>query len=102
MSGNHNAYESATMNQLETTIIEQARSQLTELRAALMQPECVDRDNGISSAFWMLSGLTILANFGRSGMSDEASKQLLAIDAEAAGAMAAARLVGTIPASLPS
>lgn len=78
------------MNQLETTIIEQARSQLAELRAALMQPEGVDRDENISSAFRMLSGLTILANLANSGMSDETAKQLLEIDAEAAGAMAAA------------
>lgn len=85
------------MNQLEATIIEQARCQLTELRATLVLPVGQDRDDSISSAFWMLSGLTILANLVESGLTDETAKRLLAIEREAAGALAAARLSGRIP-----
>jgi len=88
------------MTHLEKTIIEQARYQLTVLRSALMQSESGERDDGITSAFWMLNGITLLANLANSGMSKATSQQLLAIDAEAAQAIAAARLVGIIPNNL--
>ncbi len=89
------------MTPLETTIIKQARQQLTELRSALLRPEGPDRGDDISSAFWMLNGVTILANLVDSGLSKEAAQELLAIDQEAGQAMAAARLVGVIRSDVP-
>lgn len=89
------------MTNLETTIIEQAHHQLNELRSALLQPEAKDRGDNISSAFWMLNGLTLLANLANSGMTQETAQELHAIDREAGQAMAAARLVGVIRKDLP-
>ncbi len=68
------------MHQLETTIIEHARQQLAELRGSLMRPEGTDRADDIQSAFWMLSGITMLANLANSGMTGEAAQMLKAVD----------------------
>jgi hypothetical protein len=50
------------MTTLETNIVEQARQHLLELRGALLLPKGQGRSEGISSAFWMLNGLVLLAN----------------------------------------
>lgn len=89
------------MTALETTIIEQARQHLRELRGALLLPEGSDRSDDISSAFWMLNGLAMLANLANSGMTEQAAQELHAIDLEAGQAMAAARLVGVIRKDMP-
>lgn len=80
------------MIQLENTIVEHARQQLAELRGALLLPKSPDRDESIQSAFWMLSGITLLANLANSGMSVEAAKILHHIDSEAAQAMGTAQV----------
>ncbi|WP_426207393.1 hypothetical protein [Pseudomonas sp. TSPC2-1] len=49
------------MTRLEMTIVEQARHELKNLRNALLLPEGQDRTSAISSSFWMLNGLTMLA-----------------------------------------
>jgi hypothetical protein len=84
------------MIQLERTIIGHARQQLAELRGSLMLPAGTDRDDDIQSAFWMLSGITMLANLTNSGMTDEAAQTLKAIDVEAAKALTAAMLTNPI------
>ncbi|QIB50069.1 MULTISPECIES: hypothetical protein [Pseudomonas] len=84
------------MTKLEETIVEQAKYQLQELRMSLVRPEAPERNEAISSAFWMLGGLTILANLVDSGMSDDAAKALQVIERESAQAMSAASLLGPI------
>lgn len=57
------------MTDLETTIIEQARHELQNLRRALLMPVGDDRIATLASSFWMLSGLTMLASLENSGLS---------------------------------
>lgn len=90
------------MTALEKTIIDQARHELLNLRRALLMPDGEDRISALSSSFWMLSGFTMLASLKDSGMSDDASTELHAIDIEAGQAISAAGLVGVINKSSPS
>lgn len=82
------------MTRLEMTIIEQARHELENLRYALLLPEGQDRNSAISSSFWMLNGLTMVATLTNSGLSENAAEELHAIDRESGQAIAAASLVG--------
>lgn len=76
------------MNQLETTIIDSARQQLSLLQHALSRPISNDRNDEMSSAFWMASGYVMLANLADSGLSEAARDALMAIEKEIATAMA--------------
>ena len=76
------------MNQLEKTIIESAQSQLVELRRELSQPDGQGRNDGASSAYWMLNGLVMLGHLRDNGMSDDGAATLLAIERESAHLMA--------------
>lgn len=90
------------MTRLEMTIVEQARHELQNLRRALLMTEGADRISAISSSFWMLNGLTVLATLANSGMSEEAGEELNAIDREAGQATAAGGLVGLIKKDPPN
>lgn len=90
------------MTLLETTIVENARHELQNLRRALLMPEGSDRIAALSSSFWMLSGLTMLGHIANSGMSEKAAVELQAIDREAGQATAAASLVGMIKRDIPN
>lgn len=90
------------MTRLETTIVEQASHELNNLRSALLMPDGEDRVAAISSSFWMLNGLTILASLKDSGLSEKARAELNAIDSDAGQATTAASLVGVIKKDLPS
>ncbi|PMZ35169.1 hypothetical protein C1X25_34960, partial [Pseudomonas sp. GW247-3R2A] len=68
------------MTRLETTIIEQARHELCNLRNALLMPEGEERVSAISASFWMLNGLTMLASLADSGLCENAIAVLNAID----------------------
>lgn len=76
------------MNQLEKTIVESARTQLVELQRELSQPKGQERNDGASSAYWMLNGLVMLGHLRDNGMSDDAAAALLAIERETAQVMA--------------
>lgn len=89
------------MTLLEKTIIDQARHELENLRRALLMPDGDDRISALSSSFWMLNGLTILACLKDSGLSKAASAELQALDIEAGQAIAAAGLVGMIKKDSP-
>lgn len=84
------------MTDLETTIIEQARHELQNLRRALLMPVGDDRIAALASSFWMLSGLTMLASLENSGLSKKAAEELHTLDREAGQAIAAAGLLGAI------
>jgi hypothetical protein len=75
------------MNQLETTIVDSARQQLSLLQHALARPISDDRNDEMSSAFWMASGYVMLANLADSGLSEAARDALMAIEKEIAMAM---------------
>jgi len=75
------------MNQLETTIVESARQQLSLLQHALARPISDDRNDEMSSAFWMASGYVMLANLADSGLSEVARDALLSIEKEISTAM---------------
>ncbi|WP_432780693.1 hypothetical protein QZH44_30010 (plasmid) [Pseudomonas corrugata] len=77
------------MNQLETTVIESARSQLEDLCGALAREEDSDRKDDVSSAYWMLNGLLMLAYVKDSGLGEEAVRELQAIERESATVMSA-------------
>lgn len=49
--------------QLQRTLIESAKQHLVELTGALALPNGVDRNEGVSSAWWQLTALTQLTNF---------------------------------------
>ena len=89
------------MTNLETTIIEQARHELQNLRRALLMPVGDDRITALASSFWMLSGLTSLGSLAKSGLSEKSVDELLALDKEAGQAIAAAGLVGAITKARP-
>ena len=84
------------MTLLEKTIVEQAHHELQNLRRALLMADGADRISAISSSFWMLNGLTVLATLENSGMSEDAVEELRAIDREMGQATAAGSLVGLI------
>ncbi|MDC6536477.1 hypothetical protein LN429_15340 [Pseudomonas syringae] len=90
------------MTRLETTIIDQARHELCNLRNALLMPEGEERVSAISASFWMLNGLTMLASLADSGLCENAIAVLNAIDSEAGQATAAASLVGMIKKDMRS
>ena len=90
------------MTLLETTIVEQARHELQNLRCALLLPEGPARTSKISSSFWMLNGLTMLATLANSGLGESAAEELHAIDRDAGQAIAAASLVGLIKKDTPN
>lgn len=73
------------MTLLETTIVEQARPELQNLRCALLLPEGPDRTLDISSSFWMLNGLTMLTTLANSGLGESAAEELHAIDGRWSG-----------------
>ncbi|WP_426158097.1 hypothetical protein [Pseudomonas sp. TSRC2-2] len=90
------------MTRLEMTIVEQARHELKNLRNALLLPEGQDRTSAISSSFWMLNGLTMLAALANSGLGESTAQELHAIDRDAGQAIAAASLVGLIKKEGPN
>lgn len=90
------------MTLLEKTIVDQARHELENLRRALLMPNGDDRTSALSSAFWMLSGFTLLACLKDSGMGEDACTQLHAIDRDAGQAISAAGLVGMINKNTPT
>jgi len=82
------------MTRLENTIIEQAQHELENLRHALLMAEGDDRTSALSSSFWMLNGFTMLACLKDSGMSEDASAELRAIDSKACQAVSVAGWLG--------
>lgn len=72
------------MHQLEQTIIKAARGELQRLRAPSSTSE--DRDDALA-AFQALNALVMLAHIQDSGLSENAIKELLAIELEAAQAI---------------
>lgn len=66
------------LNQLEATILAQARSHLNELRAATSLAG-KERQYAMDAAFWKMYGLLRLAYIPGSGMSQEISEALLEI-----------------------
>jgi hypothetical protein len=88
------------LNPLEQTIVNAARFQLNELRVHLLLPSGRARTERLSSAFWMLSGFTMLAHTPRSGMGPRAIGELIATEAAATEAIAAAKLRGVVRSSL--
>ncbi|EMT5600127.1 hypothetical protein ACF8LF_00020 [Pseudomonas putida] len=65
--------------QLQRTLIESAKQHLVELTGALALPNGVDRNEGVSSAWWQLTALTQLTNFD-SGLDEATKHELRAID----------------------
>lgn len=84
------------LNPLEQTIVNAARFQLTELRVYLLLPRTGTHTERLSSAFWMLSGFTMLAHTPRSGMGERAIGELIATEMQATEAISAAKLLGVV------
>jgi len=64
---------------LQQALIESAKQHLVELTGALALPSGADRNEGISSAWWQLTGLTQLVHFD-SGLDEATKQELVAID----------------------
>lgn len=82
------------MNTLEKTIISQARSHLDDVRRILADEPSEDRDHEITAAWARLGALEVLAHFA-SGLSEEATNEMLAIEHESAQVISASNGDGT-------
>lgn len=64
---------------LQQALIDSAKQHLVELTGALALPIGSDRNEGVSSAWWQLTGLTQLVHFN-SGLDEATIQELRAID----------------------
>lgn len=76
------------MTPLELTITQQARNRLTDLRRVLAVPFEKRGENEFTEAHSSLFALLELGHLAHSGMTEEASRELLSIEHEAAALFA--------------